>query len=102
MAFQALCERGLEAVEGDQIDGFGTLTGIAVGIVTDICASFLKKGALYGKSSQDAYAVTASEALNPAQKLREGYFTIEAALRISPAAEQINVRITKVPITQVV
>lgn len=100
MAFTALAEKAMEAFEGDQIDGFGSMTGKAVGALNDIAASFLKKGALYGKTPSEAYAVTASEALNPAQKLREGYFTVEAALKVSPAAEQINVRITKVPITQ--
>lgn len=102
MAITAQIEKAMDPLEGDQIDGFGSLSGAAEGRVNDICASYLKKGALYGKTPQEAYAVTAGEALNSAQKLREGYFTVEAALKVSPAAEQIGVRIVKVPITQLV
>lgn len=100
MAFTAKAERAMEAYEFAQVDGFGSALGKMQGDLNAIAVELYKVGALYGRTPQDAWLISAGEALNPPSKLREGIVTVEAALKLSPAAEQINVRIVKVPITQ--
>lgn len=100
MAMTALVERAMEAYEFDQVDGFGTALGKIQGDLNEIASSFGRKGALYGKTPQEMWTVNAGEALNPPAALREGKVTVEIAFRSSPGAEQINVRLVKVPITQ--
>lgn len=102
MAFTALVERAMETYEFAQVDGFGSVLGKMQGDLNEIAAGFYKKGALFGKTPKEAFIISAGESLNPPAALREGKVTVEAALRVSPSAEQVNVRIVKVPITQAV
>lgn len=100
MAATAQIERAMEAYEFDQVDGFGTMLGKLQGDLNGIASRFFGKGALFGATPLEAWSVNAGESLNPPAALREGKVTAELALRLSPSAEQINVRIVKVPITQ--
>lgn len=102
MAFSARAEAAMEPFEFDQVDGFGSTLSKAVGALTTIAQDFHKKGALYGKVPQEAYAINAEASLNPPAKLAKGEVTVEADLHISPGAEMWTVRIVKVPITQAV
>lgn len=103
MAYQALVEAHMEEFEpGGQIDGFGHLLSDIKGEIEGVALGFLEKGALFGASPADAFAVNVGEALNPVKQLEEGVVVTESALHASPGLEQLVVRIIKVPLTQAV
>lgn len=99
MAFVAQAEVIGEAYEAGQIDGFGQALGQLNSDLKALASRFLLKGALYGKTPQEAFYVNTSESLNPPKAVQEGKMQAQVGLKVSPSAEQVIISIVKTPIT---
>ncbi|HQU82869.1 MAG TPA: phage tail sheath subtilisin-like domain-containing protein, partial [Pyrinomonadaceae bacterium] len=57
-------------------------------------------GALYGKTEDEAFVVTADETNNPAEELEAGRVHVQIGVKLSPTAEMIIINIDNVPLSQ--
>lgn len=59
-----------------------------------------KAGALYGKTEDEAFIVTADESNNPAEELEAGKVHVQLGVKLSPTAEMVIINIDNVPLSQ--
>lgn len=70
--------------------------------ITALCLSDWNAGEIYGQSPSDAFIVDVGSAVNTAQSLAQNQLIADVAVRPSPMAELVKIRIVNVPITQAV
>ena len=98
----ALAEAIQEEYVFAQIDGQGILTARYGNDLAQVLNTLYTNGALYGDTSADAYAVDTGSDVNTPTTESGGTITATLAYRRSPDAEQVNLNVVRVPITQVV
>jgi hypothetical protein len=90
---------------GSQIDGQGLDAARYGNELTAMLASLYSipgGGALFGATAQDAFTVDTGSDVNTPTSESMGNLTATIAYRRSPGAEQVNLNIVRVPITQAV
>jgi hypothetical protein len=89
-----------EAYFASQIDGEGNDTANYANSLSVMLLELYNKKALFGKSPQEAYAVDTGADVNTISTEAEGNLNATIACRRSPGADQVNLNITRVSITQ--
>lgn len=92
----AVCERHLFRL----IDGRGLEQGALAGDLDGVLLGFYTAGALHGRDPADAFRVNTGPEVNPPETLALGELHAVLRLRLSPAAELIEVPIVRYAITQ--
>lgn len=83
-----------------QLDGQGVDLGEYGNALKAMLLDLYKEGALFGATPQAAYTVDTGEDVNSPASEAEGNANATIAMRRSPGADQINLSIVRVPITQ--
>ncbi len=83
-----------------QIDGQGQTISAFGGALGGMLLNFLKAGALYGVSANDAFSVDVGSTTNTPASLSAGLLQANLAVRMSPFAQLVKIVINAVPITQ--
>ncbi len=79
-----------------QLDGRGIKVGEFAGDLQGILLPLYQLGALYGDTPEEAFTVDTGEGVNPPADLAEGKLSASISVRMSPAAERVEINITKV------
>lgn len=79
-----------------QLDGRGIKVGEFAGDLQGLLLPLYQLGALYGDTPADAFAVDTGEGVNPPASLADGILSAQISVRMSPAAERVEINITKV------
>jgi hypothetical protein len=83
-----------------QIDGQGKDQALYASRLNVMMLGFYKVGAVFGESPQDAYAVDAGSDVNTPMTEQEGDLNATVAARRSPGADQVNLAVVRVGLTQ--
>lgn len=100
-------KRALQALTFEMIDSRGHFQNRAETAIINILQPMLAAGGLYeltdpltGDVIDSAYEVDAGPGVNPPDQVAAGNFTVDAAVRVSPTAEKIRLRITAVALEE--
>lgn len=88
---EALAEHYLFA----QLDGRGVKVAEFAGDLQGILLPLYQQGALYGATPEEAFAVDTGESVNTQESLASGVLSAAISVRMSPAAERVEIYITK-------
>ena len=79
-----------------QLDGRGIKVGEFAGDLQGMLLPLFQLGALFGDTAEEAFAVDTGEGVNPPASLADGILSASISVRMSPAAERVEINITKV------
>lgn len=79
-----------------QLDGRGIKVAEFAGDLQGMLLPLHQIGALYGGTPEEAFAVDTGEGVNPPASLADGILSASISVRMSPAAERVEINITKV------
>lgn len=102
MAYVALAKVAAEAHEFETVDQQGRALGALKGDLSAPALDLWTKGALYGATPQEAFAVDVGPSQNTPTSLLAGAEQATVKLRTSPAPEAVVINIVKTPITQAI
>lgn len=85
-----------------QIDGRGIKLAEFAGDLQGILIPLYQMGALYGATPEEAFSVDTGESVNTEQSLAEGVLSAAISVRMSPAAERVEILITKVAASEAI
>lgn len=80
----------------------GVLSGQLNGEVVSALGVHFDKGALYGNSPQDAFAVDTGPNVNTDASIGQGFLRVALAARVTPGADRVEATITRVATTEAV
>src|SRR5207253_6380029 len=80
-----------EGYEFEPVDGFGTTLARFKGDLVAIAADLYAKGALFGDSVSDAFAVNTGPSVNTPAVLAAGKLLAQVQLRTSPVPERVEI-----------
>jgi hypothetical protein len=81
-----------------QIDGQGTLFASLHSDLKGLCLEHYRRGALYGATPDEAFAVDTGSTINSAETIAAGEVHAVIRVKTSPAAEWVQISIVKVPV----
>jgi phage tail sheath protein FI len=79
-----------------QLDGRGIKVAEFAGDLQGMLLPLFQLGALFGETAEDAFSVDTGEGVNPPASLADGILSASISVRMSPAAERVEINITKV------
>jgi hypothetical protein len=79
-----------------QLDGRGIKVAEFAGDLQGLLLPLYQQGALFGATPEEAFSVDTSEGVNPPEQLAAGKLSASISVRMSPAAERVEINITKV------
>lgn len=77
----------------------GSLTGRLSGEIGALLGAHYGRGALYGSTPQDAYAVNCGPQINTDASIAAGLLKASVAVRVTPGADRVSTEIVRVSIT---
>lgn len=77
----------------------GSLTGRLSGEIAAMLGDHLKRGALYGDTPQEAFAVNCGPQINTDVSIAAGLLKASVAVRVTPGADRVNTELVRVSIT---
>jgi hypothetical protein len=102
MAIQAQASVIAEEYVLQQIDGQGLLISEFGGELSAMLLGFYSQGALYGATSDLAFAVNVGDQVNTPSTIADGELHAVLGVRMSPFAELVQIDIVKVALTEAV
>ncbi len=79
-----------------QLDGRGIKVAEFAGDLQGILLPLYQMDALYGATPEEAFSVDTGEGVNPPEQLAEGILSASISVRMSPAAERVEIFVSKV------
>jgi phage tail sheath protein FI len=83
-----------------QIDGQGALFSSLHSELKGMCLEHYRRGALYGATPDEAFAVDTGASVNTIDTIKAGEVHATLRVRTSPSGEWVNISIVKVPVDQ--
>jgi len=77
----------------------GSLTGRLSGELAAMLGGHYKRGALYGDTAQEAYAVNCGPQINTDSTIAAGLLKASVAARVTPGADRVSTELVRVSIT---
>jgi hypothetical protein len=102
MAIKAEAEDIAEGFVFENIDGRGATIGAFYGSLVGMLVPYYERGALYGRSPQEAFAVDVGGQVNTPTTIADGQINAVISVRTSPFGELIQIYIVKRPLPEFV
>lgn len=96
MAIASLCDAIAEDYVLSEIDGTRKKIGEFGGRLAAVCLNYYTAGALFGETAEDAFFVDVGPSVNTDETIQQGKLLARIELASSPAAERVEIEITKV------